>query len=187
MKLPGDYVFNKAGKVPPAQSSYNSSNGVLTVTLDMSKMPGFATDYAAQAKKQCQPSTFCKPAGNACACNTGSPNLFPSFLQNECNADASAICSWAVKDVDCPEGGCWGFGVKLADKFATTETPPNPAPTTQCFKKDPWNVNFSTISDTSDKCNYPNLPVGDFSCVTPADEDLPAVGDYGSDNSEPVN
>ena len=33
--------------------------------------------------------------------------------------DDSAVCSWAVKDLECPDGGCFGFAVTLPATFAS--------------------------------------------------------------------
>src|SRR5262249_27603775 len=124
IKLPGSYEFEKAGSIPDAKNnvSYNASTGLLSVTLDMSKVKvgneTFADLYAAAQKNQCQPKTFCKweaepLAGQdkcQCAESIFSPPS-PDFQKNECTP-TKGICGWAIADVDCPRGGCFGFGVK---------------------------------------------------------------------------
>jgi hypothetical protein len=54
--------------------------------------------------------------------------------------DADAVCAWAVKDVDCPDGGCFGFGVTMSSSF-TYDVDQRPAPT--AFPTTgPWNAQF---------------------------------------------
>jgi hypothetical protein len=179
VELPGDYIFKDEGKLPAGWATdYNQTSGVLSVTMDMSKVSKFATEYAAAMKSQCQPTTFCKWNGSApsgedkcqCADSVFSPPS-STFVANECTK-TNGICSWAIKDVDCPEGGCYGFGVKMSGQFVTSDSPPNPAPTTQCFPKtdmtkmppfiSPWDISFTGITDTSDKCFYSSLPAAQF-------------------------
>ena len=179
VKLPGAYEFDKAGPIPDAAQNvkYNHDTGVLTVTLDMSQIKvgpkdqekTFAQLYAAARQHHCQPQTFCqwiaKPESGQDNCQCAQ-NIFSSpsanFQANECSA-VKGICSWATADVDCPEGGCFGFGVKLSDGFQTSDAPPNPAPITQAFPKvgamdppSPWKAPFMSPVSNSDACYYPN-------------------------------
>jgi hypothetical protein len=167
VELPSAYNFKKAGPIPDASQnvSYNSSTGVLSVTLDMSKIPSFGKDYSAAQKSQCQPKTFCQwfdnPGTGEDNCQCAGAIFSPptsTFQAAECT-QTNGICSWATKDVDCPEGGCYGFGVKLSSQFVASDTPPNPAPSTQSFPSgadSPWNAPFSSPVSTSDACYYPN-------------------------------
>lgn len=181
VELPSSYEFEKAGAIPDAAKnvSYNSGTGVLSVTLDMSKVTmknddkapkTFADLYASAQQSQCQPTTFCKWVGNGggdncvCADTIFSPPSM-TFKTNECST-TNGICSWATKDVDCPAGGCIGFGVKLADDFQTSDSPPNPVPTTQPFPSgstSPWTAPFTSPVNSSDACMYPNPPTENLS------------------------
>ena len=173
VQLPAEYNFNKVGPIPDAKDnvSYNSATGVLSVTLDMSKVTGFTEDYKDAQKNQCQPKTFCKWVGNViggdncqCAASIFSPPS-ATFQADECSSK-KGICSWATADVDCPEGGCIGFGVKMTDGFQPSESPPFPAPTTQPFPSDsnsPWAAPFTSPVDNSDACKYPNPPTENLS------------------------
>jgi len=173
VKLPAEYIFDKAGAIPDAKEnvSYNKTTGVLSVTLDMSKISTFKSDYLASQKGNCQPETFCKWVGNSadadncqCADSIFSPPS-SSFQTNECSTK-NGICSWPTTDVDCPKGGCYGFGVKLTDGFQTSDTPPNPAPITQPFLAgagSPWTAPFTSPVDNSDVCKYPNPPTENLS------------------------
>ena len=85
--------------------------------MDMSKVSDFQTNYDSERKNKCQPESFCKwtgAAANPCQCSITDIN---DPLYNECHQPAAgldAVCRWAVKDVDCPAGGCYGIGVTLA-------------------------------------------------------------------------
>ncbi len=168
VQLPSEYNFSKDGPIPNAKDnvSYNSDTGVLSVTLDMSKVSGFKNEFLAAQKNNCQPKTFCKWVGNSpgadncqCADSIFSPPS-ATFQTDECTT-TNGICSYATADVDCPQGGCYGFGVKLTDGFQTTDTPPIPAPITQAFPSgvdSPWTAPFTSPVSDSDACNYPNPP-----------------------------
>jgi hypothetical protein len=64
VKLPSSYEFQPPMAFPQDQATYDSSTGILSVTLDASKLPDFATNYAAAAQNHCQPDTFCKFVDN---------------------------------------------------------------------------------------------------------------------------
>jgi hypothetical protein len=182
VKLPGAYEFDNIGAIPNAAQNvgYNSTTGVLTVTLDMSAIKvgsvgmekTFAQLYATAQQDHCQPQTFCQwvaqPESGQDNCQCADSIFSPpssNFQANECST-TNGICSWATKDVDCPDGGCFGFGIKLTDDFQTSDTPPNPAPTTQPFSSasdSPWNAPFTSPVSTSDACYYPNPPTANFS------------------------
>jgi hypothetical protein len=58
---------------------------------------------------------------------------------------ADAVCAWAGKDVDCPDRGCFGFGVKMSSSFTydVDQRPaPTPFPTTG-----PWNAQLVKAPD----------------------------------------
>ncbi|HUO04919.1 MAG TPA: hypothetical protein VMU16_06950 [Candidatus Binataceae bacterium] len=121
--------------------SYDSGTGILTVHIDMTK---FAKKLNPLLKSTglCKPDSFCGWKGTegkeTCGCtatNADYPVLSTdTTLKDECDA----VCStWAVKDLDCPDDGCYGFGVTLPDGFDTAignhPTPtvsPTPIPVT---------------------------------------------------------
>ena len=184
VNLPSEYQIRKSGTgaIPGlSQDNYNPTTGVLTVTLDMSMLKNgdnksFAKLYEQQKQSQCQPKTFCQWVDNPkadddqcqCAKSIFSPPS-SSFQTNECSTEGG-ICSWGTEDVDCPAGGCFGFGVKLADASnfvysdAAPNLPPVPAPTTADFPSGaPWNVTFTSPVSNSDDCYYPNPPTANLS------------------------
>ncbi len=178
VNLPSSYIFKDEGQFPQNQVSYDKTTGILSVTLNMSKLPNFATEYAAEQKNQCQPSSFCQWIANPemgqdncqCAASIFSPPT-STFQTAECTK-TNGICSWATEDVSCPAGGCYGFGVKLSDKFETSDSPPNPAPqNVACLTTpvppplSPYDVKWTLTTNSSD-CNYSTTNPANF-CTSP--------------------
>jgi hypothetical protein len=131
-------------------SSYDSTTGLATVTVDLSG----ATDLEpANRSALCQPTTYCawNSSTNSCGCKTGSG----------CTDDQ--VCSYATKDIDCPADGCYGFDLRMPSSF-TTGAQPNLPPTPVLFTSaDPYFqegiVTFASASQTSaGACYYPTLP-----------------------------
>jgi hypothetical protein len=108
--------------------SYNATTGVLTVTMDMS-FSDFAPLYETGRQDRCRPASFCTWDTSACVGTSAAKMDVP---------DADAVCAWAVKDVDCPDGGCFGFGVTMSGSF-TYDVDQRPGPT--AFPTTgPWNA-----------------------------------------------
>jgi len=87
-----------------------------------------------------------------CVCNTANP---------ECKSGDDSVCSWAIKDIDCPDNGCFAFGITLPKTFGTDQArPPAPLP----FTKDPnygndWNIPFKWQGiDAGAQCTYSGPP-----------------------------
>ncbi|HVN64693.1 MAG TPA: hypothetical protein VMT58_08640, partial [Candidatus Binataceae bacterium] len=108
-------------------------------------------------------------AGDVCACSAKKDDYplladDPTF-KDECDA----VCgTYAVKDLDCPDAGCLGFGVTLPDGFDIDSTPiPTPQPTPSCFPtSDAWTKPgfvAATQAVAGKQCTYtPPLPAGKF-------------------------
>ncbi len=100
--------------------AYDPATGILTVTIDM----GFATfrnEFEQARKDFCQPPSFCKLDGNRCRCNEDG-----DFV-NICK-DNDICGRWAGKDIDWPDGGAYGFGVRFPDGFVADDQDHRPAP-----------------------------------------------------------
>jgi len=198
--LSAPYTIKDLGALPAAWNPQVDSNGILTVNVDVSKLPNFATQYAAAKKAACQPVSFCKPkivgpvptptpkGGLAllpdptptpnptptpityCGCNLTDDPKDPvqHDLYEQCKdtptTGYSPICGWAGKDIDCPEGGCYGFAVTLAPDFENTARIAPPA--VNCIKMSDtnFNISFKTVTDTvaGTQCTYPSAPQGMF-------------------------
>ena len=178
VQLPSSYEFQPPKPFPQDLATYDSKSGILTVTMDMSRFPNFATQYAAEQKNQCQPSTFCqwidKPEMDEDNCQCADSIFSPptsTFQAAECTK-TNGICHWGTEDVGCPQGGCYGFGVKLSDNFVTSDNPPSPMPqSVACLTKpmapakSPYDVNW-TLTTNSSSCNYSTTNPSTF-CSTP--------------------
>jgi hypothetical protein len=141
------YKFIRATGPSFLTESYDPTTGLLTVVVDLS---AYKSEFDRDKTAFCQPRSYCLPNGSQCACKPGS----------DCKDDA--VCSWAVKDIDCPLLGCFGFGVTLSQTFATGQAqPPSPG----CFRDDPlyephWAEPFHNVpaSVSGEQCNYPGPP-----------------------------
>jgi hypothetical protein len=143
--------------------------------MDMSKFPNFATQYSAEQKNQCQPATFCQwvaqPEMGEDNCQCANSIFSPptsTFQTAECTK-TNGICHWGTEDVGCPQGGCYGFGVKLSDNFVTSDSPPSPVPqSVACLTRplmppplSPYDVNW-TLTNNSSTCNYSTTNASTF-------------------------
>ena len=131
-------------------SSYDSTTGLATVTIDMSG----ATDLEpANRSSLCQPTTYCawNSSSNSCGCKAG----------GGCTDDQ--VCSYATKDIDCPSNGCYGFNIHTPASFATGPQPNLPPPPALFTATDPYfqqgSVTFANAQQTAaGACYYPTPP-----------------------------
>jgi hypothetical protein len=162
----GAYCYNETGNEP----------GVLTVHVDMTQYAGeLSPKPDATFNAQCQPRTFCKldsTKKNGCGCtlNRNDPMVLANpKLWDECD---NACNNWAVKDLDCPIGGCIGFGVTLPSSFEPGNGPTPPftlasssGPKPACFPK-PWNslTGFTLVHPpvVQKQCEYLAQPATNF-------------------------
>jgi len=128
---------------------YDPKTGILTVAMDLG---AFASDFAAAQADSCQPASFCTWNGSKCVCALDASDP----LYADCIADDSAICSYPLESLDCPQGGCLGFSVTLPASFATDPTV-NPRPDPVPFPQTPdWNVPWTLASqDLAGSCYQP--------------------------------
>ena len=150
------------------------SNGVLSVTIDM-KSFAKELDPADKTNGLCQPHTFCNWGANGstgCGCNLNEkdPRILASpdgnkGKQSSLFKECQELCStWAIKDVDCPAGGCIGFGVTLPASFKQSDGV-NKQPAPKCFPNTAaWTLphgsefGFTRASQAvaGKQCTYPN-------------------------------
>jgi hypothetical protein len=146
--------------------SYNSSNGVLTVAMNMN-FSDFQNAYNTSKAARCEPQNFCALNGNVCGCNLASNDPLYKDCKDICSSAAdpdcpNGVCSgWASKDVDCPDGGCWGLRFTTTTGFTTgakTGLPPTPG----CYdtsSHSPWNIQFGRHDmQPGQQCYYATLP-----------------------------
>jgi hypothetical protein len=99
---------------------------LLTITTNMSKIADeFATtSYGAS---RCQPSSVCSWNGNACVTSLKKGDyLYDEFSDGGKNP--AAICSWSVKDLDCPDKGCPAVALTMVNDPTAVTKDPRPAP-----------------------------------------------------------
>lgn len=138
---------------------------IVEVTVDYKE---FSPKFAKAKMDRCQPQSFCTWEGDvqtgSCECKDKS--------DEECNKklgdNKNTICSWAVRAVDCPDGGCLGFSFKLPTGFQADDLDP---PTPTCYpSKNPdelnsvWNIDFDPVRDdlAGPGCNVNPLPPKNF-------------------------
>lgn len=131
--------------------TYDPTTGIASITMNLANLDFTST--------QCRPANFCTGNSSSCSCalKTTDPTYTPSIF-----AQCQAACStWAVKDVNCPDAGCYGFGVALPSRFSYTQHVTPPAPS--CFPNTSnWNAGFTHAPVNSGGCQYTGLPSGDF-------------------------
>ncbi len=133
------------GAVTPWKAPWTVTNdarkGVVNVEVDFSKVdpkdanldPTHLDPAISYMDETCQPHTYCtKVASGAkttCGCDEtklGVLGLLSPGYKNVCKN----ICEhWAVKDLDCPKGGCLGFQFTLSPGFEAKDQLERPAPT----------------------------------------------------------
>jgi cell migration-inducing and hyaluronan-binding protein len=181
----GPIIFGAAPSGPTWFTAHcnQDGKGILTVTIDFQLVDDLtpSPDHGL-----CKPQQFCCPVGKpGCQANPGKScgcvlaeddplvqaNSNAGQVINECKA----VCGeWAVKDLDCPEAGCYGFAFRLPDSFVAdgvqTHRPP-PQVVEQI--SDPahlpdWTTEFlrtTTAPDASmGSCFYPDPLPGNPGC-----------------------
>jgi cell migration-inducing and hyaluronan-binding protein len=166
--------------LPPVDTSKVASNGIVSVTVDFTKLPAGALEPTAD-NGMCQPHGFCTPTGADGACESTLAESDPR------KTDYDAVCGqWAVKDLDCPRSGCYGFTFTIPstgfNPIATPQNPtpyrlqPVPFPTDNSNQGNPtWLVKFlrTTLDPdaTTGQCHYTTLPTypppGTGECTVP--------------------
>ncbi|MGB3365663.1 MAG: calcium-binding protein, partial [Thermodesulfobacteriota bacterium] len=139
------------------------NSGILEVEVDFSE---FSSEFATAKKDRCQPQSYCVWEGDvqtgSCECVDKSDKDCTDKLGDNNNT----ICSWAVRAVDCPQGGCRGFAFTLPSGFdaaTITQAPPTP----ECFpsgENSPWDIAWNPVRDSlaGPGCNVNPLPPKNF-------------------------
>lgn len=157
-KLP--FVANPIALPSGWIKDYDPNTGIASITIDLTHISFPDTTIL------CKPASFCTGDSKSCSCalKDTDPTYTPSIF-----AQCQAACSnWAAKDLDCPDNGCYGFGVNMPDIFSneTHVTPPAPS----CFPDTPeWNQGFGASTVNSGGCKYDSsrLPKSDFCSSNP--------------------
>jgi cell migration-inducing and hyaluronan-binding protein len=159
--------FDQDSNAPPWFTVGEFKNKVVTVTVDFTRLTDEQKKELlpqTRSNGMCEPKTFCDwESANSSTClsnlvETG-PKKDPLLVANPAlKKEANAVCqNWAVKDLDCPNAGCFGFSFKLNEtsfkadgsgqglrpdpgdfpawttKFAITDQPPDNTSGGQCY------------------------------------------------------
>jgi hypothetical protein len=133
---------------------YDSSTGLLTVTMDMS-FSEFGTAYASASRSKCAPKSFCSLNGATNQCSSSLDPADPLY------GESAEVCSrWPGKDVDCPEGGCYAIGFTLPAGFTTGAKKGMPPAPVYFPSVAPWDTPFVPASESvaGKQCHYSTLP-----------------------------
>jgi cell migration-inducing and hyaluronan-binding protein len=170
----GAVPFTPLPKYPWPPATLNS-DGFLTVTIDDS-FPDYVSNYNKARVNLCQPPTFCAPdkTGTCTSAITNDPNSPLNYLYLEYGPGGpdilDRICQENSPDVDCPDGGCYGFGFTLPSNFETgaaSATIPNPSCVT--LANNPTLATPLTPADSAiaGSCFYNAAPPSGLFCTTP--------------------
>ena len=131
---------------------------MLTVTMDLADANFSTTSLCARAN-------FCTGNASSCSCalKPTDPTYTPSIF-----AQCQAACStWAVKDLDCPDAGCFGFGVDLSQTTFNQNTAHlTPAEAVVLPGRFQVECRFRAAQRQQWRMPYTTLPGSDF-CLRP--------------------
>jgi hypothetical protein len=129
---------------------YDPKSGVLTVNVNLAGL----TDLEPSNRSAfCQPANYCSWTGSSCGCKPGS------------NCTDSSVCSYAVKDLDCPVTGCYGFSIWMPITFEPQDKVIPPPATVLYTTAEPnyfgkGKVTFNDPGETiAGDCHYSPVPV----------------------------
>ncbi|MFN8603017.1 MAG: hypothetical protein U0842_21325 [Candidatus Binatia bacterium] len=167
-----------AGDLPKGwESLYDPESGYLTMTIDMDslkddfdlKKPVDANDPKSPTLGEtlCKPKTMCRwdQGAGACQCAIDDPKDPRYKACQEKNADnQDAICSWSVKELDCPAKGCPALQIAF-ENYTPDDAPDHHRPPADDFsnsevKKD-WEVPLDPVAEglSGKQCRYTSVPV----------------------------
>lgn len=180
----------KAGSINPRPHTtwptkwtrtYDSTTGLLTVTTNMSNFTdliGFDPPVpATQSTGLCEPSSFCSwnSKSKSCGCSASSSDYPLLNVDNNFQSECTNVCqNWAVRDLDCPTDGCYGFEVTLPSTFNPSPAT-NPLPTPLCYAQTAdWTMPFGNANgfdpaaaSVAGVCAYSAPLTGNFCLPTP--------------------
>ncbi|MBF6568960.1 MAG: G8 domain-containing protein [Candidatus Binataceae bacterium] len=155
-------------------ANYNCDSGILTLGTDMTSLANdfdLTKDTGGKkppeplGKSLCQPATMCSWTSNQCQCNPSSPYY---NLCSQKNPAGQNICSWSVKDLDCPSRGCPSFQITFPDAkhFVAEDQKTRPKPSVFGFANAGpamsfnWDIGFNLESSSisGPECNYTTQP-----------------------------
>jgi hypothetical protein len=76
----------------------------------------------------CQPRSYCSKASGTCRCDKDKLGILGLLDPKYKNVCENVCREWAVKDIDCPKGGCLGFKFTMPDDFKAQDQFERPKP-----------------------------------------------------------
>lgn len=163
------------------EGSTKGVKDVLQVTMDFSKVTNADALFnpnppTATNDRTCKPVSFCKWNGaSSCGCNLSATD--PRVLANPKLKDScTKTCQeWAVKDLDCPQGGCLGFAFTLPKEFKADDKSHRPkAEPYPMTATDTWKtLKFTRVNAGGEGCGYSSDNTPDINSKTCAVPDCP--------------
>ena len=162
-------------------TSYNNTTGILTVTLDNSKVAShyaFPKTLKAQTAA-CFPSNLCQidttviaPATPQCTVSDKfSPVGLKDSMKEICNYWATRTTGQGAGGVylnDCPRGGCLGFSFTLPASFTPTPYASAGQNLARCYPKTaPWTTGFKVTDQNCTAVPNPLPPATGNFCINP--------------------
>jgi len=117
--------------------TYDPDTGILRVKMNMN-FGKFKEGVKDAKENSCRPKSFCEWENNSCECSKTlqkeDPDLYKLCKQDNGQGEHQ-VCRWAGIDVDCPEGGCYGFSFTLPSTFETEDCDETPGSANQCGRE----------------------------------------------------
>jgi hypothetical protein len=167
-KLPLTEVPDSNWTMPWDVKADPDQPGVLDVFVDFTKIdpkdgnldPKKLSSDPTHLNETCHPSEYCTNSGGTCGCNTAKLGALGLLNPNYVNVCTKVCSTWAVRDIDCPETGCFGFKFTLPDGFTAQDQFVRPPPTV--YEPQDWDpislVQTKTSPDDAsggpDSCHY---------------------------------
>ncbi len=125
---------------------YDKVSGWLQVKVNLS---GYQSEFDGDKQNFCRPESYCSwnKDTKSCGCAAGS------------SCKDNSVCTWGIKDFDCPSKGCFGFSFKIQpefDKYAKPGPPPVAAFPSDSY----WNVAYKLVDEGTSgaECHYTSQP-----------------------------
>lgn len=134
--LTKDLQFKEVAWPETWERSYDSTTGILRVRMKMN-FDQFRNGISKAKENSCRPNSFCEWNSSVSQCQCSEvlkeedPDLFELCRQDNGNGEHQ-VCRWSGIDVDCPEGGCYGFSFTLPPTFQTEDCDETPGSANQC-------------------------------------------------------
>jgi hypothetical protein len=157
----GTPVYTDPGKACTTANGVKPGDGcgILTITIDMKNQTALQpVSSSAVNSGLCKPEKFCKATGTTCGCALTLDAKDP--FKTQCD---KACGQWAVKDVDFPDAGAYGFSFTLPQGFSPDDNGQFHRPTPTTFATQTVEPNFNWL--TTLQLDKTTVPVNGGACT----------------------